>query len=50
MNHLEFTRQSPDKLQFHFQGWEPETSPGPSFAWFTAWASIAVATLTSPRR
>ena len=27
MNHIEFTRQSPDKLQFYFQGWEPETSP-----------------------
>ena len=26
MNHIEFTRQSPDKLQFHFQGWEPEAS------------------------
>jgi len=26
MNHVEFTRQSPDKLQFHFQGWEPEAS------------------------
>jgi acylglycerol lipase len=26
MNHIEFTRQSPDKLQFYFQGWEPETS------------------------
>jgi len=27
MNHIEFTRQSPDKLQLYFQGWEPETSP-----------------------
>ncbi|MCU0503889.1 MAG: lysophospholipase [Anaerolineae bacterium] len=27
MNHIEFTRQSPDKLQFYFQGWEPEASP-----------------------
>jgi acylglycerol lipase len=26
MNHIEFTRQSPDKLQFYFQGWEPEAS------------------------
>jgi acylglycerol lipase len=26
MNHIEFTRQSPDKLQFYFQGWEPEIS------------------------
>jgi len=26
MNHIEFTRQSPDKLQFYFQGWEPEVS------------------------
>ena len=26
MNHVEFTRQSPDKLQFNFQGWEPEAS------------------------
>ena len=27
MNHIEFTRQSSDQLQFYFQGWEPETSP-----------------------
>jgi alpha-beta hydrolase superfamily lysophospholipase len=26
MNHIEFTCQSPDKLQFYFQGWEPEAS------------------------
>ena len=26
MNHVEFTRQSPDKLQLYFQGWEPEAS------------------------
>jgi len=26
MNHIEFTHQSPDKLQFYFQGWEPEVS------------------------
>jgi len=26
MHHIEFTRQSPDKLQFYFQGWEPEAS------------------------
>ena len=26
MNHIEFTHQSPDKLQFYFQGWEPEAS------------------------
>ena len=26
MNYVEFTRQSPDKLQLYFQGWEPEAS------------------------
>jgi acylglycerol lipase len=27
MQHIEFIRQSADKLQFYFQGWEPEGSP-----------------------
>jgi alpha-beta hydrolase superfamily lysophospholipase len=27
MSHIEFTRQSPDRLQFYFQGWEPEAPP-----------------------
>jgi len=27
MKHIEFTRQSPDRLVFYFQGWEPETDP-----------------------
>ncbi len=27
MQHIEFTRESPDKLQFYFQGWEPKGSP-----------------------
>lgn len=27
MPHITFTRQSADKLQFYFQGWEPEGSP-----------------------
>jgi acylglycerol lipase len=26
MNHIEFTRRSPDKLKFYFQGWEPEAA------------------------
>ncbi|MGC8780054.1 MAG: lysophospholipase [Anaerolineae bacterium] len=27
MRHSEFTRQSPDRLTFYFQGWEPEAGP-----------------------
>ena len=27
MQHIEFTQQSPDGIQFYFQGWQPETPP-----------------------
>jgi alpha-beta hydrolase superfamily lysophospholipase len=27
MQHIEFTQQAPDGLQFYFQGWQPETPP-----------------------
>ncbi len=27
MPHIEFTKPSPDGVQFYFQGWQPETSP-----------------------
>lgn len=27
MSHIEFTRRSPDHLDFYFQGWEPATQP-----------------------
>jgi acylglycerol lipase len=27
VHHIEFTRQTPDKLQFYYQGWDPEASP-----------------------
>lgn len=27
MPHIEFTKQSPDGIQFYFQGWQPETAP-----------------------
>ena len=27
MQHIEFTQQTPDGVQFYFQGWQPETPP-----------------------
>jgi acylglycerol lipase len=27
MQHIEFTQQAPDGVQFYFQGWQPETPP-----------------------
>jgi len=27
MQHIEFTQQAPDGIQFYFQGWQPETPP-----------------------
>ncbi len=27
MSHIEFTKHSPDHLEFYFQGWEPESQP-----------------------
>ena len=50
MQHIEFTQQSPDGVQFYFQGWQPETPAKAMSAWCTAWASTADATPTSARR
>ena len=51
MQHIEFTQQAPDDVQFYFQGWHSQRSrPKLSSAWCTAWASTADAAPTSPRR